>query len=231
MRVALLVVVAVSTSGCYVGMRAGPAYQRLNGVEFQDTGVEWDVTAGIEVYTDDFAVLNPLAGKNRVAIGGGGMVSEVEPAVGPSGARLAPGAPIEASAGGGIMTIELGRTLAQGVFEGTDRDPTSGVLLRLATVGGLGEGSIRVGHADGSVQGGTAHLVMIGGGLEAGIHGGGARMHGGGVFIGGGVRYSRISGPDAVLESVSPYVSLTFEGGALLRILGEALKGGALACR
>jgi hypothetical protein len=132
-----------------------------------------------------------------------------------------------------VWLFEIGRTLGQIVTSGSEDDPSGGLLLRAATMIGAGEGSVRVANADGSTRSGSADVLVMAAGLEGGFHGGGASMHGGGIFVGTGVKYSRYLGAGTAVDTISPYVSLTIEGGIVLRILGEGLRGlsFARACR
>lgn len=237
--VGLLGVMAV-TSGCYLGVKGGPSYHSRGGRAIENVGAEFEVTAGIEMYFDSPAVLNPLAGKTRLATGGGGFSTEADgrPTTPPAGvARTAYAIPAGSAvdpgqrASGGLWTLELGRTLWQDNWSGSRGEPTSGALLRAVASFGTGGGVLtRTDTVGDALTSESMTAISYAVGVEGAIHGGGSTIDSYGLALGTGVKVSHFTADGYAAEAITPYVSLTIEGGFLLQAWAAVMKSG-FRCR
>lgn len=218
----------VGLSGCYASFTEGPAFHASDRPGYAGTGNEWTLTGGFEGHFDDASLLNPLAAKTRVAVGitafgsnqsnDGATTSTTRSLSTPSTTTVEPIGARKVSAG--IWELELGRTLHESVWSTSGGHPVSGSLLRAVGSVGRGSGSMRSDQSDSDVAVWSGRL-----GVEYALHTGGGSINSIGIAFGTGVRFSDVQGdPAGHAQSISPYLSVTIEGGVLLQLWAFALQ-------
>jgi hypothetical protein len=180
--------------GCYLAFRSGPGYQSGGGIPGGTVGVDWQLTAGVELTIpgDQRSVLDPLAGRVHLGIGAGGGESST------ASTRLS-----------GWAVLGQGRyTLAR-----KEWSPGNGVWLDGRLQAGAG-GADTVVNTNGVEEKSSGTLYTVDGAWEVGLHGGGASSASIGIVVGLGAAET-IFGPSS---SFSPYAEVKLEGAALAEI-------------